>query len=178
MDQSRINEKMHQLEKVIDYKFKDLSFLANAMKSVLLEKQGGKSNREYSNDALAFLGDTIIKHLIAKVLYDQSKRKGEMTTEKAELEKNTVFHTIVKDTHISAYAYNDEYFPEDNPPEHKKVRDEKHDPYIEAIAAAIFLDGEWDAVGKWFESWLLPRLKQYKPQSNTSENHPQGETAL
>ena len=50
----------------------------------------------------------------------------------------------------------------DNPPEHEKVVSKEHDPYIEAIAAAIYKDGGWEAVTPWFNDWLLPLLEKYK----------------
>lgn len=165
VDQERINKEMHELEGIIGYTFRDVSLLADAMRSVLLERRerDGKSNREYANDATACFGDTIVKCLIAKHLFDQDKRKGEITEEKAKLESNKVLHRITTEYHISDYAYNEKYFAKDDPPQHKRVRSESHDPYVEAITAAIFLDGGWEAVDAWFREWLLPRLEQHKP---------------
>ena len=164
MDQTRIDTEMHALEEIIEYKFNNLSLLADAMKSVKLDKRDsdGDNHKEYSNEALSCLGDTVIKFLIAQHLYNLSKRKGEMTVEKSALENNKVFHEIADEKGIIAHAYNDDYFAKDDPPQHKKVRSKKHDPYIEAIAAAIFLDGGWKKVGEWFEKWLLPNLEQHK----------------
>lgn len=162
MEQSRINEKMHELEDIIEYKFKKLSRLEDAMRSVKLENQEnkGKNHREYSNEALALLGDTVIKFLITQYLYNKGKRKGEITNKKSELENNKVLHTIAERKRILFYVYNDEFFASDNPPEHKKVCSKKHDPYIEAITAAIYLDGGWEEVDKWFKKWLLPELER------------------
>jgi dsRNA-specific ribonuclease len=162
MDQERIDAEMHELEEILDYQFTDISHLANAMRAVLLEKQGGKHNREYSNDALACLGDAVIKLLITQNLFKQNKRKGDITEEKSKLETNEVFHKIAKAEHITDYAYNDKCFAKDDPPQHEKVRCEGHDPYIEAIAAAIYLDGNPEQVSEWFENWLLPKMKQNK----------------
>ena len=71
MDQSRIEKEMHELETKLGHTFKDISLLSNAMKSQKLEKLpgDGDNQKEYSNEALAFLGDTIIKFLIAEYLY-------------------------------------------------------------------------------------------------------------
>ena len=165
VDQERISKEMHELEGIIGYTFRNVSLLADAMRSVLLERRerDGKSNREYANDATACFGDTIVKCLIAKHLFLQGKRKGEITVEKAELESNEVLHTVTAEYHVSDYAYNEDYFAKDDPPQHKRVRSESHDPYVEAITAAIFLDGGWEAVDAWFREWLLPRLEQHKP---------------
>ena len=167
MDQSRIDVKMHELEKKLEYKFKDISLLAEAMKSQKLKKlpEDGNNQKEYSNESLAFLGDTIIKFLIAEFLYDEAgedKRKGKMTKQKARLENNKIFHRIMTEEKLISYSYHDKHFTMDNPPNHEKVVAKKHDPYIEAIAAAIYKDGGWDAVTTWFKEWLLPRLVHYQ----------------
>ena len=165
MDQSRIEKEMHELETKLGHTFKDISLLSNAMKSQKLEKLpgDGDNQKEYSNEALAFLGDTIIKFLIAEYLYGDgnNKRKGAMTIKKSELESNCIFHKIMIDEYLISYSYHDKYFHMDNPPDHEKVVTKKHDPYIEAVAAAIYKDGGWEAVTLWFNNWLLPRLERY-----------------
>jgi dsRNA-specific ribonuclease len=168
MDQSRIEKEMHELETKLGHTFKDISLLSNAMKSQKLEKlpDDGDNQKEYSNEALAFLGDTIIKFLIAKFLYEdkagENKRKGKMTEQKALLENNKIFHGIMTEENLILYSYHDKHFNMDNPPDHEKVVSKKHDPYIEAIATAIYMDGGWDAVTTWFKEWLLPRLVHYQ----------------
>jgi dsRNA-specific ribonuclease len=92
---------------------------------------------------------------------EKNKRKGKMSSEKAELESNCVFHAIMENEKLLLYSYNDTHFHMDNPPKHKKVVTKKHDPYIEAIAASIFMDGGWESVTSWFENWLFPRLKEH-----------------
>ena len=165
MEQSRIEKEMHELETKLGYTFRDISLLAEAMRSKKIEKfpTDGKNQKEYSNEALAFLGDTIIKFLIAKHLYGDGidRRKGVMTIKKSKLENNSIFHEIMEKEKLISYSYHDTHFHMDNPPEHEKVLTNKHDPYIEAIAAAIYKDGGWEAVNKWFEDWLLQRLERY-----------------
>ena len=166
MDQSRIEKEMHELETKLGHTFKDISLLSNAMKSQKLEKlpDDGENQKEYSNEALAFLGDTIIKFLIAEYLYGDgnNKRKGAMTVKKSRLEENPTMHNIMIKEELISYAYHDTHFVMDNPPDHLKVATKEHDSYIEAVAAAIYKDGGWEAVTPWFNNWLLPRLEKYK----------------
>ena len=173
MERSRIEREMHELEKKLGYKFKNISLLAEAMKSQKLKKStdDGKNQKEYSNEALAFFGDTIIKFLIAKHLYQdgKDKRKGIMTKEKADLENNKIFHIIMTEEGLISYSYHDTHFYMDNPPDHEKVLTKEHDPYIEAIAAAIYMDGGWEAVTAWFKNWLLPRLRLYQPEEKQTD---------
>ena len=166
MEQLRIEKEMHELEKKLGYKFKDISVLAEAMKSQRIEKLpcDGDNQKEYSNEALAFLGDSIIKFLIAKHLYGNGidKRKGYMTIEKSKLGSNRIFHEIMEKEQLISYSYHDKHFHMDNPPDHERVVTKQHDPYMEAIIAAIYMDGDWEAVTLWFNNWLLPRLLKYK----------------
>ena len=168
MDQSRIEKEMHELETKLGYIFHNISFLADAMKSQKLEKLpgDGDNQKEYSNEALAFLGDTIIKFLITSHLYGtengNDNRKGPMTIKKSELERNCIFHKIMIEEGLISYSYHDKHFHMDNPSDHEKVVTKQHDPYIEAIAAAIYKDGGWKAVTTWFKNWLLLRLEKYK----------------
>ena len=165
MDQSRIEKEMHELETKLGYTFEDISLLAEAMKSQKLEKipGDGDNHDEYSNESMAFFGDTIIKCLLAKYLYGdgKNKRKGAMTAEKSRLENNPTMHNIMIKEELISYAYHDTHFVMDNPPDHLKVATKEHDPYIEAITAAIYKDGGWEAVTPWFNNWLLPRLERY-----------------
>ena len=168
MELSRIETEMHKLEKKLGHKFNDIFLLAEAMKSQKLEKlpEDGDNQNEYSNESLAFLGDTIIKFLIAESLYKdksgEDKRKGKMTEQKALLENNKIFHSIMTKEKLILYSYHDKHFNMDNPPDHEKVVSKEHDPYIEAIAAAIYMDGGWEPVSTWFKNWLLPQLKKHK----------------
>ena len=165
MDWARIEKEMHELEAKLGYTFKDISLLAEAMKSKKLENLSGDgaNHHEYSNESMAFLGDTIIKFLLAKYLYGdgENKRKGAMTAKKSELENNETMHNIMMHEHLILFSYHDKHFYKDNPPQNEKVVANKHDPYIEAITAAIYNDGGWEAVTIWFENWLLPCLERY-----------------
>ena len=155
LTQDRIITEMHKLEKILGYEFKKIDWLAEAMKSEKID------SNNYSNERLAFLGDTLIKFLIAEKLYKSKNQvKGDMTKAKAALENNDTFHKVAEED-ILKYAYNDDGFAMDKTPPHKAVRT-THDPYIEAIAAAIYLDRGWRGVRKWFNHWLYPRLEKHK----------------
>ena len=48
----------------------------------------------------------------------------------------------------------------------KKVVNNKHDQYIEAIIAAIYYDSNYDTVKEWISKWLFPLLNKYKETNN------------
>ena len=162
-----IYQKMNELSEKISYKFKDIDLLAQALYASKLPKEDGigENNDELCNEALSFVGDAILKFLLADYLYSSPtkthKRKGKMTKEKEGMENNSLLHIIAEKEGIIAFAYKDDYFQPDAP-EHDKIPTKEHDPYIEAITAAIYYDAGIDAVKKWFDQWLLPMIKKHK----------------
>ena len=61
------------------------------------------------------------------------------------------------------YAYNEWHFHKDsNIPEHEKVVDKKHDPYVEAIVGAVYYDSDYATTRDLILGWLLPLLEKYK----------------
>ena len=73
------------------------------------------------------------------------------------IEANDSYHKVTLATGIWKYAYNDEYFAKDNPPDHKKLPNSEHDPYIERIAAAIYLQSGFEELKEWAFNGLLPK---------------------
>lgn len=164
MDKALIYRKMRELEIKIRYHFNDIAWLAKAMRSEKIEVDGeGKNHNEYTNEGLATVGDTILKSVIADYLYRNGvTTKGAITSQKEELENNEVMHRIMIDYGLIGYAYNDKHFQsDDNIPEHEKVVNKEHDPYIEAMVGAVFYDSNYDTIKRWILKWLLPLLKHF-----------------
>ena len=57
--------------------------------------------------------------------------KAEITKTKQLIEANGSCHKVTLYTGIWKYAYNDERFAQDNSPDHKKLPNSVHDPYID-----------------------------------------------
>lgn len=168
MDKALIYQKMRELEIKIDYSFNDIAWLAQAMCSEKIEVDGeGKNHNEYTNEGLATVGDTVLKSVIADYLYRNGvTTKGAITSQKSALENNEVMHRIMIEHGLIGYAYNDKHFQADsNIPEHEKVVNKEHDPYIEAMIGAVFYDSNYDRTRTWILEWLLPRLESFsKPK--------------
>lgn len=164
MDKALIYRKMRELERKIRYHFNDIAWLSKAMRSKKIEVDGeGKNHNEYTNEGLATVGDTILKSVIADYLYRKGvTTKGEITCQKSVLENNEVMHRIIIECGLIGYAYNDKHFQSDsNIPDHEKVVNKGHDPYIEAIVGAVFYDSNYDTTKRWILKWLLPLLKRF-----------------
>lgn len=165
MEKNRIEKEMRSLENLIHYHFNQISWLAKAMRSVLIEVPGeGKNHKEYSNEGLATVGDTILKSVIADMLYrDGVTTKGEITDKKKDIENNQTMHKMVLGEGIINFAYNDFHFYNDpNIPDHEKVVCKGHDPYIEAIVGAVYFDSNYETTKRWILKWLIPFLYKYK----------------
>lgn len=164
MEQKYIEEKMHELEKIINYKFNDINLLCEALKAkkIVGIVFKSKKHKEYSNDKLALVGDTILKFVLAEYLYkDQSlKTKEDITNKKSKLESNKTLHKIFIGENWRRFAYNDDNFYDESPKENR-VSCKQHNQYIEAIIAAIYYDSSFDNVKHWILYFLYPLLKKY-----------------
>ena len=125
-------------------------------------ENAGKNNDTYVNEGLALVGDTILKFVLSdKIFSEETKIKGEITKSKEKLEKNGVLYEIFVKENWRMFAYNNDNFY-DNAPGNNKVSCKKvHNPYIEAIIAAIYYDSSFDNTKHWILYFLYPLLKKY-----------------
>ena len=95
MDQTRIEKEMRELEGLIEFKFKDILWLSKAMYAKRIVVPGeGKNHREYANDSLATVGDTLLKFVLADKLYQEGKHiRGVITSEKSDTENKVVLNS-------------------------------------------------------------------------------------
>ncbi len=164
MDLKRIEAEMHKFEKIIGYTFKDINNLAFAMRSSRIHIDGeGEDHKEYSNEGLATVGDTILKFVISDNLYQKGiTTKSAITDTKKDIESNDTMHRLMLGENWIKYSYNDLYFLMDNPPQHEQVVNKKHNAYLEAIVAAIYYDSNFETIKNWIINTLLPLLEKYK----------------
>ena len=138
-----IQQRMRELAKQLDYDYADLSHLSAAMFCKAEEKYN-----DYTNDAMATLGDAVLKLVLAEYFFDLGMDKDEITKRKLELEKNATLKTICDRAELYAYAYNEHYFSGDAPP-HKRLPYSDHDFYVEAVIGAIYKDPGLAYVRDW-----------------------------
>jgi dsRNA-specific ribonuclease len=139
----QIGARMRRLAERIGYEYHDLSYLKEAMRCV---KEEGKN--DYTNDAMATLGDAVMKLIWSEYFFDKGLDKDEITVRKAALEQNATLRKISDEKGIARFAYNDEFFA-DEAPDNRKLPYGKHDIYVEAIIAAIYKDRGLDYVRQW-----------------------------
>lgn len=166
MDKARITDKMNEFQKKINYYFENIDNLKKAMRVVKIKPENrSKKCLEYTNSALATVGDAFLKAVLSDYFYSSKgiKSKGDLTDSKSILESNKTLHSLVMSEGWIYYAYNEYgFFGDENIEEHLKVKSTKHDPYVEAIIGAIYYDSNYETLKKWIIDILLPLLEKYE----------------
>ena len=96
MDEIRIIEEMQKLEKHIGIKFNDINWLFKAMEATPLPKRqdaGKNKRRDYTNSALATVGDAILKTILSDHIFLNGGNdiRKEDITKKERRSKITIF---------------------------------------------------------------------------------------
>ncbi|MBQ8357770.1 MAG: hypothetical protein IJX39_08200 [Clostridia bacterium] len=141
--EERIRQKMADLAAKIDYVPQNLQHLASAM---YCKKEAGREN--YTNDAMATVGDAVLKLIWSEYFFDKGFDKDEISAKKADAEKNATLKQICDRVGIYAYAYNDAYFS-DEAPRNQRLPYGNHDIYLEAIVAAVYRDRGLEYAREW-----------------------------
>ena len=156
--EAKIRTRMAELATLLGYDYLDLSHLSKAMYC----KREGRKN--YANDAMATLGDAVLKLIFSEHFFSMGLDKDEITHRKIPLEKNATLKAICDELGIYAYAYNDDYFGDEAPPRHRLPYGE-HDFYLEAIVAAVYLDRGLEHA----RQWVLNFWKKYSKTADLLE---------
>lgn len=158
VEKSTVVSKMYELAELIDYVPNDISYLAKAMHCQRIHCDGdGKNRKNYTNDSLATLGDSLLKFILTDYLFDKGYDKADITTKKQPLENNATLFNLCITSGIFRYAYNDLYFSYEAPLENQVYHSE-HDVYIEAIIATIYKDKGIE----YCKDWTIKFLQQHQ----------------
>ncbi len=157
LEESAIIAKIKELAVLIHYIPNDITYLTKAMYCQRIHSSGdGKNRRNYTNDSLATLGDSLLKFILTEYLFDNNYDKADITQKKQQLEDNNTLYNLCNESGIFRYAYNDLYFSDEAPLENQ-VYHSKHDVYIEAIIAAIYKDKGIE----YCKNWTISFFKQH-----------------
>ncbi|MBE6702156.1 MAG: hypothetical protein E7585_01940 [Ruminococcaceae bacterium] len=139
----KIHVRMQELAKRLNYDYRDISHLSAAM---YCKKEAGYN--DYTNDAMATLGDAVLKLVFAEYFFDRGLDKDAISERKAHMEKNATLKAISDRTGLYLYAYNDRYFANEAP-SGSRLPYGNHDIYLEAIIAAIYRDRGLAYTRRW-----------------------------
>lgn len=135
--------KLEKLQDNVGYKFNNIDLLRQAMvhKSYAYERQ------VESNEKLEFLGDSILEFISSKYLYNHftDLKEGEMTKVRAAVVCEESLHKVALKHNFSDFLYLGKSETKNNGSARPAVLADS----VEAVIAAIFLDGGIDASEKF-----------------------------
>lgn len=143
---------MQELEKKLNYEFKDVSLLKNALthSSYANENRGEGMS---SNERLEFLGDSVLGFAAAKYLYaaEPALPEGKMTRLRAELVCEQSLYGVACDLNLGKYLRMGKGEEKNGGRERASILADA----VEAILAAMFLDGGIEAPARFIEENIL-----------------------
>jgi dsRNA-specific ribonuclease len=146
---SEIVERMICVQKKIDYKFKNISFLRLAFCRTKINIDiAGKNNKTYMNDTLAQIGDAILDTIISERYFAEGKNKKDIDDIRQHLGGNDNLFSISTKKSLISFCYHESHF-HDNAPLELQVAAGSHDSIVEAIIGAIYLDGGIAKARQW-----------------------------
>lgn len=143
---------MDELEKRLGYSFTDKSLLSTA----LSHSSYANENRSQSNERLEFLGDSVLGQAVAHHLYLAFPKmpEGQMTRLRAELVCEQALFAVAKKLELGRYI--------------KLGKGEEHTggrqresilaDAVEAVIAAMYLDGGMDTARGFINAFVLSEL--------------------
>lgn len=158
LSETSIKEKAKELAQKLNYDFVEIDYLCES----LYCQKIANSKKNYKNSAIALVGDNVLKLVLSHRLYNENLDKQFINDKKEEDENNKLLKKVCDCWKVYEYAFNDENFYSVNLADHKKLPHPAHDPYVEAIIGAIYLDRGFDYANKWINDKLLPLMLNLK----------------
>ena len=142
-----------KIEKEIGYEFKNKQLLETA----LTHTSYAYENRKQSNEKLEFLGDSILEFISSEYIYKKfpELKEGEMTKVRASVVCEDSLQKIAKMHNFSDFLY----LGKSERNSQKEVRPAIMADSVEAIIAAIFLDGGLEEAKKFILNNLVKSIE-------------------
>ena len=145
---------MEVLQKKLDYKFKNVKLLENALNhsSYANEVRGGIT----SNERLEFLGDSVLSVIVASYLFENFKTipEGELTKLRASLVCEKSLCAFSREIGVGEFLH----LGKGEEKGGGRERDSILADAFEAVLAAIYLDGGMKNAEKFVLRFILPEL--------------------
>lgn len=154
---------MEELQKVINYKFNNVSLLEEAMTHSSYANEQHK--KVHHNERLEFLGDAVLSIVVSDYIFNNCPElpEGQLTKLRAYLVCEKALFEFAKKINLGKYI--------------KLSRGEKRNggdrrPSIlsdafEALIAAIYLDGEIESARDFIYSFIIDEINVYNNKSTT-----------
>ena len=159
---------MEQLEKSINYIFKDKTLLRKA----LTHTSYAYEHHVESNEKLEFLGDSILEFLSSKYIYNHYShlKEGEMTKVRAEVVCEDSLYLVAQRHHFSDFLY----LGKSETLSHGRTKPAILADSVEAVIAAIYFDSGLDEA----EKFIITNLKDAIEESSKNVGMKDHKTVL
>ena len=134
---------LENLEKNLQYKFKDI----NLLKQALTHSSFAYENKVKSNEKLEFLGDSILEFVSSEYIYKKYPKltEGEMTKVRASVVCGESLSNVARKNNVGEFLYLGKSEKVSGGQNRKAVLEDA----VEAIIAAIYLDGGIESAKKF-----------------------------
>jgi len=162
-----INLPIKDIEQIIGYHFHNLMLLQRALthRSVLQETGEGRSN---SNEQLELLGDAVLDLIVVEYLYERfpDRQEGDLSKLKSRVVSGHSLQSIARTIDLGQYIL----MSENEERNGGRERDSILEDTLEAIVAAIYLDGGQKAATKFIKKFILPTIENIV-ENDIDENY-------
>ena len=146
---------LKQLETAIAYTFKDSSFIEQALTH--------RSHSTHHNERLEFLGDAILGACVSAMLYHRYPKldEGDLSRVRSNLVKQSALAEIAQRLNLSGYLRLGEGELKSGGFRRPSILADA----VEAVFAAVYLDGGFEAVKQVIEKLYDPVVERVDPQT-------------
>ena len=143
---------MKELEEKLNYKFKDIGLLKNALTHSSYANEN-KAEGMSSNERLEFLGDSVLGVITAKYLYTLTPAlpEGKMTRLRSELVCEQSLHGVATDLDLGEYLRMGKGEERNGGRKRASILADA----VEAVIAAIYLDGGFEPAERFIKANIL-----------------------
>ncbi len=151
-------ESLAQLEKTLGYRFTNLLLLQQAV--IHTSYAFEKSQPQYNNETLEFLGDAVLDLVIGHVLYKKYKkmREGDLTRFRAALVNETHLALMAREIQLGDYLL----LGKGEDASSGRNKSSILSCAYEAVIGAIFEDGGYESVQEVVEAFFIPAIEAKK----------------
>ncbi len=146
---------IHEFEKKLGYKFKNIAYLKNALThtSYLNEHKGENIS---SNERIEFLGDSVLGLCVSEYLYLNYKNRseGELSKIRASVVCEASLAKLASSIDLGKYMIMGKGELLSGGNEKPSVTSDA----MESVIAAIYLDSDFDNIKKMVLNWLTPSI--------------------
>jgi len=155
-------QQLEELQRKLGYRFKNRALLEAALTHSSYANENKKAGTE-SNERLEFLGDSVLGMTVAALIYESCRNmpEGRMTRLRAELVCEKSLANLAASLELGQSLLLGRGEEKGGGRERPSILADA----VEAILAAIYLDGGFEPVSRLISEYFMPLSDQLKPES-------------